>query len=166
MEDNVESLALYIKNYVFGLILGQENGMYKEIYINKNFEGDIKSQEIFNLVNGPITIKYFNDCYCSLIKRDDPYIVSVYDKMNDLVPHSKVCLLNVNFHLKIINHSKLDRKKFDISSRQNYIDSIKKQLEPIGNKLVKDLKENMNHKCTGEDITKCNPNEKMFKIIE
>lgn len=163
MEDKKKLLEDSVEIYVFGNIVNIEIRLYQQYCNKKAFVKDIRSQEMCNFVNGYIAIEHFNNCYSSLVKGDSTYEVTFYNLLKHLVPHSHLCLLNVIFHLKVIIHSSLDRKKFDISSEDKYIESIKKQLNSKNEELKDFLNESLNHECDQEDdITKHDPNKRYF----
>lgn len=137
-------------------ILGHESALYKQMHQEK----DMQSEEML-LYALAAAIHYLNVCYKSLILQDDDYVTEQFSKMQT-AHHSPICLLH--FLLQIITtcHTSMDRKKLNPSSYTTYMHSVDQLITPTLQNTQEHLQKHMNHECSGDDITKCDPNVPLF----
>jgi ABC-type siderophore export system fused ATPase/permease subunit len=168
--NNMAILTHQMIKFIKNTIMGHESGMYKSIAIAKESSTD-KDKINLSLLQGKkilelfanVSENYFNKCYKSLVLRDDEYIVKIFDDMKAQFGHSQLCLLIIiaNSCMKI--HFEMDREKLDVSSYDNYMKSVKAQLDTLmGVDFITMSTASFGHNCSGEDITKCDPTIKNF----
>ena len=145
-------------------IKGHESGFYKTVTNTSMLpltRDDLKTDKMYNIITLS-AINYLNICYKSLILKNDPYVINKFKEMTDIFTHSEVCLLNIICMLLMKVHTGLDRKNLDIASYEKYMKSLTVEIDLLTSPQYNMLLQNVNHVCTGEDITTCNPNEPMF----
>lgn len=159
------SLADLVVDFCRKTINGHESGMYKScssslLPMPRTF---LQTAAMQDLMMGA-TVAYLNGVYKSLILKNDKYIIDEFAKMQAIHNHSSVCLLNFVFY--IISEVKLDRAKLDISTYDAYMKCVIMQSDVILATIKSKLPELLSHVCTGIDISKCDPNDPMFKITK
>lgn len=105
-----------------------------------------------------------NNAYKSLIVKNNEYITNKFVEMQQICDHSAICLLNIIFSLVINLHTCLDQNKFNTSSYEIYMSSLR---DKINDKLIiikKKLPHKLSHTCNGIDIATCDPNINLFDI--
>lgn len=167
-QESILELSLKIQDFIRKTLLGQESAIYK-LSSNENFNIFSEGMNVLKNKLNDDQIKiifysfienYLNQCYRSLILKDDQYVCSSFGSMKKCCNHSEVCLLNIiAFYLSEVMQ-KMDRKLLDISSYDSYMSSA----DQIISKMLKELnlETKLNHICTGIDISKCDPNKPMF----
>ncbi len=162
MTDNNIQLVKLIVEFSRNTILGQESGVYKSIS-NSSIPlplSALKTNNIAALYSKSITV-YLNKCYRSLILDDDRYITDQFNKMSDLMNHSKICLLNIIAKCIQFLFAMIDRQKLDISSYDNYMSSLSSQMI-LNRESFEMFVGAVNHGCQGKDIKTCDPDTDMF----
>lgn len=162
MEENKEKLAKLIKNFIKDTIYGEESGLYKIALVNNNF--DLSNNNQMNNIITMTTANYFNNCYVSLIKKNDEYVIKKFNEMSKIMSHSMICLLNIISTIKLKIHHSIDRNKLNLSNYDNYMKSVNNQMKLLLDDIFEDIINSISHKCYGEDINKCDPDDLMFKI--
>jgi hypothetical protein len=108
------------------------------------------------------TASYYNYAYKSLIKRDDLYICTAFDRMHSAKQHSYVCLLNILYMMTMNINAAIDRSHLDLTDLSAYQRSIEAALQPLLDNVRPTLIDKVNHDCRGIDIATCDPNEDLF----
>jgi hypothetical protein len=151
-----EEVWNYIEKFLTDTICGYYSGIYKMLGPVLTQE-HIISVQLFNVI-------YFNDAYRSLIRRDDEYIMRVFDKLHSFYNHSYICLLNITFFHTNTILEKITIDKLNLKDYETFMNSVSNCIK--NNIASTNLREkfitSFNHKCEGIDISKCNPNEDMF----
>jgi hypothetical protein len=146
--------------FAYNTIQGFESGSYKT-HINNKI--DIKSDKLIEIYKH-INVNYHNQLYRSLIKNDDEYVTNVFGKMLEADNHNHICLLNYTFDIVNIILDNMQRELLDDTSYENYMISVKIQIDTITEFICENFKKILAHSCSKLDITKCNPNLDMFLV--
>lgn len=153
--EKLAKLAFEIKDFCYNSILGFESGYYKT---NKT---EVKKNQT-KIIASYFIVDYHNQSYKALILDSDKYIVEKYGSMHSIISHSYICLLNITLMVCKYIIDKMIREFLDDSSYPNYMQMVKLQLTMLLDKIH--LENMLSHKCTGEDIKKCDPELKIFSI--
>jgi len=157
-------LADMMSEFVSSTIVGHERGIYRYFkHCNMPLEKLHRSDCFARLLAGA-TINYFNLAYKSLIRRDDLYVCTAFDRMHRVAQHSYVCLLNVLLTVTINLHSSIDRSALDVTNLEAYQASIESALQPTLDAVRQCIADHFAHDCHGEDIAHCDPNVDMFTL--
>ncbi len=159
-------MANIMIEFINNTISGHESGFYKMYYFNDS--ENINTLK-YNAMDGMITssaVNYLNQAYKSLIRENDPYFLKYFKGMAKVMNHSYICLLNIVFVTLINVHRNIDRSKLDIDTYDKYMESIESQLEELLEKIKGTIIQSISHKCTGDDIKNCDPNDDLFIIGE
>lgn len=151
-----QKMAGLIFDFCRDTIVGQEGGLYRMLGPEQLTDNYLEPIII------TVSAQYFNGCYRSLILKDDPYILERFGAMKAVFDHSYVCLLNIVFTFKMELHKKLERERLDKSTYTKYKESVEEILELFRSIFTGGISHSINHECTGEDISTCNPDEEMF----
>lgn len=166
--DQQHKLTDLIIEYIKKTIIGQESGFYKiAAKIIEHPAGKfLETKNLTNIYVVPILLKalesYFNNTYKSLVKRDDKYVIEIFDKMQSLMNHSAICLLNIIATFTANIYIEINRNNLNIESYNEYIKSFENEFTKICDKNKLSFIKCLSHNCNGEDITKLDPNIKMF----
>ena len=158
-ESSTNALAKLICDFCFETMQGHESGMYK--FLPTQDLDDLLTPNMIFVIKDA-TLNYLNEAYKSLILKSDPYIQDKFDAMCKVNGHSEICLLNIIAAFIMNIHISLDRSKFDISSYDTYMQSVMVQLNAKRETSLDTLSKSISHKCTGTDISTCDPNQPMF----
>lgn len=165
-EDKILNLLLdfIINNFM----IGQERAMYRAISGNfpstNEFKiSDLKTDNVGNII-AIFTAKYLNDCYKSVILRDDPYVVKTFDAIMAINNHSIVCLLNFIYYFIQICYKLMDRSLFNTDSLEVYSSRVNYQLGIIRFIIYKSFRGMMDHKCAGAKTSELDPNDPFIKL--
>ena len=146
----MKELSVYIKEFCVNTILGSESGFFKTF-------GKFAKEPQATFILSEYIAKYHNMAYKALILETDKYFLEEYGRMHEISGHSYICLLNITLNICAIIEQSIDREKLCIENYEQYMDSIKSQVEVITGKM--NLDKFLSHKCTGIDIKSCNPDE-------
>ena len=155
---DIKLIEVEIIEFVKTTILGFENGLYNHI-------GKMSNDDNFKFVLVKFTVEHYNNIYKSIISNNEPNLYSneQINKIHKLSGHNYLCLIDILYNLtqKII--LSLDRIKFDNSTNDNYLCSIKKQLDNIEYYKLDELNKILLHQCDNIDISNCDPNINIFE---
>jgi hypothetical protein len=164
--DETIQLAKIIVEFCKNTVKGHESGFFKLI------SRETIPMSVSDLsVNNNVTIKnfiinatgkYLNSCYRSLIREDDPFIVNEFLNMTKIMKHSEICLLNIIFSVILKIHLELDRTKLNHSSYENYMTSVRDEINIKSSGICDILSNSLSHNCDGIDISTCDPDDDMF----
>jgi len=166
--DQRHKLTDLIIEYIKKTIIGQESGFYKIAakIIEHPVGKFLETKNLNNIYVVPILLKalesYFNNTYKSLVKQSDKYVLEIFDKMQSVMDHSAICLLNIIAAFTANIYIEINRNNLNIESYDEYIKSFDNELAKICDKNKLSFIKCLSHKCNGEDITKLDPNIKMF----
>jgi hypothetical protein len=150
-----------IKKFIINTICREESDFFEiQNEHNLQLDSNIKTDPVVQ----HISVNYFNKLYKSLILKDDDYIISVFNDMIKIMPHSIICLLNILCRLKINTHIALKRQLLNINNYGNYSASVKVQSEMILDKKKYEIMENLSHQCNIKDIKDYDPLKPMFEL--
>jgi len=158
--DNSQNMfAERMLNFVMTTLRGQYSGLYKSGLVCTTPFARLKMIHVGALVT------YFNDAYKSLIRRDDEYIVNVFNSIKKIYNHSEICLLNILFAAckKCIEMTVETNLNKD-SGYQMFMACVEKELVRIvgAMSMVASFRKLATHDCHGMKIELCNPEEDMF----
>ncbi len=154
-KEKLSKLAFKIKEFCYNSILGFESGFYKT---NKSEVKKIQTK----VISSYFIVDYHNQSYKALILDSDQYILEQYGQMHSIISHSYICLLNITLMVCKYLIDGMVREFLDDSSYSNYMQMVKIQLKLLLDKVQ--LENMLSHKCSGEDIKKCDPELKIFSI--
>ena len=156
----INELELEIIDFIKTTILGFENGLYNHL-------GTTSVNDNFKFVLVQFTVEHYNNIYKSLVLDNEPNLYSTIkiNKMNELSGHNHLCLIDILYNLTQKTILNLDRTKFVNSSNEEYISSIKEQLDKIIYYESNELKKILSHECDNIDIKKCDSGVRIF-ILE
>lgn len=152
-------LANLILDFTKNSIMGTESGLYKTLK-------QLVRSPIIKNVQMNFLVEYFNGAYRAIILNGDQYFVSKFSEMHNILDHSYICLLNITFAICIQLVEIINRDELDISSYDNYMESLAIQI--TNNEIFKPevVAQFLSHTCQGIDIKTCDPNEPMFYAKE
>jgi len=133
------------------LVIGIESNIYKtmEKFIFDNF--------IINFQKN-LAKYYYNDVYKALILDLDENITNKFIQIQQLFPHSFLCILDILFNLTLEIIKNINRKNYNTNSYDEFINSVDKE---IAKSNVLDFvcvdKIISQHKCVLTDIKSCDP---------
>ncbi len=163
IQDKINKLSAYIKNYCIFTIKGFESGLFKLKYAtDSRIPYELTNQLVSNNIFKCVT-DYHNSTYSALILDSDINYTKFYYEMNQIIGHSYICLLNITLMVSDYMLKTIDRTKLDTSSYEKYMGSIQVQYIDVLNQL--DLENTLSHNCTGIDIRTCDPTKKLFKLM-
>jgi hypothetical protein len=86
-----------------------------------------------------------------MVSKDDPFVNSLFEKFASYeIFHSPLCLINIIFRTCLETHTNLQRNRFDISSKERYLEVINDMLDQIYNEeMVEAIATHFLHRCTG-----------------
>ena len=115
---------------------------------------------------GNLTSQYLNECYKAIILKNNNGLLEPFTKIKDSesdTKHSYMCILQLVAGLISAFHKYMDRTTFDISSYDNYMKSFEKEFHKYYSNNIEYIRQKLNHTCDlSEDISKLDPNEKIF----
>ncbi len=159
-EENLQKLSDDLTEFAINTLSGQFSGAYKIAIESKN----VSILKNFKNIYPVLSAQYLNTLYSSLIRNDDLYVTETFKKFKNHCSHSEVCLLHI---IRMLCDSILelfDFEKCNFSSYQLFMTTCTMQLNMIGNTSKEMLPNCLSHKCTGIDISTCDPNEKLFDV--
>lgn len=157
-------IASLMCKFVTQTIIGHERGMYRFFATTRQPMDRLRVPNTFRTLFGDAAVSYFNGAYKSLILRDDKYIQASFDEMHNVCGHSYVCLLNIVFKAYMTMHSQIDRTKLDTVSLASYQKSVETMIVPLAERFLTFCATMMNHKCSGIDISTCDPDKPLFEL--
>jgi hypothetical protein len=172
-------LADRIVQFIKNTIVGHESAIYKiatKTHPYDKFEIPLEitmltKHHILSKLVATFTENYFNQVYESLVNKDDPYIINMFDELKNIMNHSPICLINIIAHTCVQYHIKLDRSLLITNSYESYMKSVNVILNDMFNENFMDtLISGISHKCNGDKEVKALPiglngPEKMFKFV-
>ena len=134
-------------------------------------------QSLYGISTG--IIHELNIAFKGLIRQDDEWAIHYFQPIHALSKHSYICLLHFVLNQIIMISKNLDRRLIVVLmvliqgslSKKNRLDFFTHVLECFllhykEKILEQQLIKQFQHVCTGEDITKCDPNKNLFYIKE
>jgi len=167
--DKKETFLNLVDDFVSETMYGNISGMWKHL-LSQGISNEDVPKTLLILENFMITflVKYMNRAYVSLITHEDMYYVKKFREMKNVLGHGYRCLLNIVF-VRLINLLKMlpsyvEKIEFDLVRFQ--LKNTKEFFMNILSKNKKDLAKSFSHQCQSknEDISKWDPNKKMFHI--
>lgn len=165
-----ESFETNLIEFIYNTMCGQESGIFKSIVTNTL---DIplttlKTPLVLELFNEAI-VDYLNQCYRSLILKNDIYIIKTFEKIKNSSPeknHSYICLLNIIAYMILFFHKRIIRENLDISSYNNYMTSFTDEFNNVYSKNICELRIKFNHVCKDtRNIEDMDPDVDIFKTF-
>ena len=157
--------------FVYNTMCGQESGIYKTILDNKLEIPliTLNTPLVVEIFSEAIT-EYLNQCYRSLILKNDVFVLESFKKLKDLSSeknHSYFCLLKIVANLIYYFNRRIVRENLDISSYNKYMTSFTNEFNNIYSSNVHEIRTKFNHTCNDtQNIEKMNPNIDMFTNFE
>jgi hypothetical protein len=133
--------------------MGVESALYK----TRAMLGDPREPEKMFFVTRFI-VKYLNDCFKSLIVRDDPYVLSTFATMTQT--HAETCLMHICLAILTNCIPQADRSTFDVSSYTCFMESVDLEYSKFLDAV--DYDNFFAHTCTGKRASECDPNIPLF----
>lgn len=114
MNNSLRLASQLIVGFLKETIIGHERGLYRAKYHDPPMPivHDVSLRELNNHTRAFIqetTMRYFNQLYDSLVKRNDNYVSVIFDRCQKLIDHSPVCLIIVIFKSCMRIHLELNR---------------------------------------------------------
>ncbi len=175
---NAPNLATFVKDFkdfLIGVAYGHESGMFK------NFAG-IGQLDILLDIGRVVPmirlmgLSFFNDTYDGIallsniatnnVPRIQMQSMSFrFSELCRMIDHSPVCIINIAFRLYMQLHENMNRSKFDISSYDAYMMSVKIELEALIEGMPP-FEPIFSHECKGDRVCEpLPPGKKMFYLL-
>lgn len=155
-----DELVKIMLEFIRNTIMGHESGFYKML----NGAPNMLSSDSMHTMIDLAAANYLNSAYRALIRDDDEYFMKYFNDMSAVMNHSQICLLNITFVFLTSIHKGMTRKKFDLSSYSNYMESVRSDVDRVINEMKAKLTYSISHECKGENIKTCDPNIDLFVI--
>lgn len=172
MNDNTHEAARHTLTFIRNTVLGHERGLFKA---NKtgvlNYLNLRKLTPQMEMAIKIATVSYFNMVYEKLISKDDPYVISIFNRYAELINHSPNCLIGMLFRFCLQVNLALDRSRFvvdGIDGVESYEMSVREQLDNILEEgSVMETARLFNHPCSGDrEVKPLPPGQKFFQVSE
>jgi hypothetical protein len=164
---------LHLTNFLRNTIIGVNRVMHRTHNDRNSLNDSLRTKAIFSI----LIIGYLNRGYKALIystngnlKRiedKDEYWITEFNKFCN-PGQSYICALHKILVIVTILNNLIDYSKLDISSLENFTNSLNLQLDTIIINKSSDIYEIRNHlnlACNGDNIKDCDPKVDLFNLI-
>lgn len=156
-----------VLTYVLDNYCNMENILYRTVQERdpKNISR-MKTKTVSNMI-AKFIVTEINDVYKAIILRNDPHVNAHFDSIARY-GHNMACVLNTMSILYSEMLNETQRSKFNITSLDKYMLSVRFQLNKNRKRYIDIIKYCTleKHECTtnGKDILEMDPNEEFCKI--
>lgn len=153
--------------YITQVIIGFESGFYKMIKQNHPDRLKLLSDKHhpFITIFRDLHENYYTSTFNSIVLCNDKNIVKKFNQFQQLIKHSKQCILNILANLIISIHFNLDRKKLDHTEYESYMKTLEDEIKNTIS--IVDIPKLFEHDCIDlqdKDLKVLSPGEKFITI--
>lgn len=153
--ENLRTFEDTLVQFVVNTVIGIESALYKKL-------GGQKVLELHIVIGGSFIADYLNQCYKSLILKNDNYVLEKFAEMQSFHHHSEVCLLHIILEGCMGIFQTIDNTKFDISTYSNFMKSAEKHFQELLEPMRQVFSQKLYHQCTGHSIDGEDPEKPLF----
>lgn len=163
-----EELVKLIDKFIYDTLFGALRGLWKGFYIMQGSKIEDMPNGV-NIVQGYITQwlpTYFNQgVYNMVTGGEDTYFMEKFTEMKKTLNHGYRCLLNIVFLSTFGVFTKIDLKQLRFDEQKMDFINFHELVTPLFEARMEEKIASVNHDCGSgdEDITKWDPNEKIFR---
>ena len=160
VKNQIKSNDLTIKLAKIILDFCKETTYSFEKNVYSNAKANVKKQGLNNIQCTNL-VKYFNSAYKMLATQTDEYFFKKFNEMQEVIPHSYICLLNITFLISSTIAQSINRLELDDISYEKYMESIETQVNKICTTM--NVEKLILHSCNIQN-SNLDPNIELFYV--